>query len=66
MASKVFLFALSGNSTSSPCKMKLKDENGQHAILNDSTKSAAFGGGHDMYVDESIDIRKVRLKNRYN
>jgi hypothetical protein len=46
--------------------MKLKDENGQHAILNDSTKSAAFGGGHDMYVDESIDIRKVRLKNRYN
>ncbi len=50
-ANKAFLFVLSGNGISSPCKMKLKKPNGE-AILN-SEYGPAFGDG-DMRVTDSI------------
>ncbi|KAL3762250.1 hypothetical protein ACHAW5_007199 [Stephanodiscus triporus] len=52
-ANKGVLFALSGGGISSPCKMKLKDENDRNAIYNSSNRGPIFGAGHDMYVSSS-------------
>jgi hypothetical protein len=52
-ANKAFLFALSGGSISSPCKMKLKDANDERAIYCDSAYGPTFGADHDMYVSGS-------------
>ena len=49
VANKAFLFALSGDGISSPCKMKLKDSN-EHAIYCGKSCGPYFGNGHDMYV----------------
>eukprot|EP00986_Skeletonema_menzelii_P002384 scaffold647_cov150-Skeletonema_menzelii.AAC.31 len=52
-ANKAFLFALSGFGLSSPCKMKLKKEDDEHAIYNDSSLGPCFGSGVDMQVSDS-------------
>ena len=56
VANKAFLFALSGDGVSSPCKMKLKDANDARAINCDISFGPIFGNdnGCDMYVDGSI------------
>jgi hypothetical protein len=51
-ANKAFLFALLGSGISSPCKMKLKDDNSPFAIYDDSSFGPLFGGGHDMNVSD--------------
>jgi hypothetical protein len=53
VANKAFLFAISGIGISSPCKMKLKNENDQHAIWSHSRCGPTFGRGNDMIVDGS-------------
>ena len=50
VANKAFLFALSGDGISSPCKMKLMDANDIHAILCTNSCGPYFDGGDDMYV----------------
>ncbi|KAL3768632.1 hypothetical protein ACHAW5_004327 [Stephanodiscus triporus] len=52
-ANKAFLFALSGGGISSPCKMKLKNVENQHAIWNHSNYGPTFGAGNDMKVRDS-------------
>ena len=55
-ANKAFLFALSGDGVSSPCKMKLKNANDECAIRCASYYGPVFGNdkGEDMYVNGSI------------
>ena len=61
-ANQAFLFALSGDGISSPCKMKLQNANDIHAICCTSVYGPAFGNGHDMYVNESkVHLCKVGL-----
>ena len=48
VADKAFLFALSGSSVLSHCKMKLKIIKDPHAILCHQSFGPAFGVGHDM------------------
>ena len=52
-ATKAFLFALSGFGLpmGSPCKMKLKDEDDEHAMFNGSVFGPMFGSGNDVWVD---------------
>jgi hypothetical protein len=56
VANKAFLFALSGDGISSPCKMKLKNANDEYAIHCGSAYGPVFGNdnGCDMFVDGSI------------
>jgi hypothetical protein len=54
-ASKAFLFALSGDGISSPCKMKLKNANDEKAIYCAFGFGPAFGSGH------VVDGSNVRL-----
>jgi hypothetical protein len=69
MSNKAFLFALSGCGILSPCKMKLKDANDEHAIYCGKTHGGPiFGGGHDMHVYGSnvyLHPGKVMIKGRY-
>ena len=52
-ADKAFLFVLSGFDISSPCKMKLYDDEDNNAIYCDEDSGPTFGNGHDIIVDES-------------
>ena len=56
VANKAFLFALSGDGISSPCKMKLKDANDARAIYCDISFGPIFGNDNccDMVVNGSI------------
>jgi hypothetical protein len=57
VADKAFLFALSGKSIWSPCKMKLYEKKDPHAIFNSLGYGPAFGrgggNGCDMFVGGS-------------
>ena len=52
-ANKAFLFALSGNGITSPCKMKLKNPNDDYAVYHNAHLGPVFGCDNDMTVFES-------------
>ncbi|KAL7552051.1 hypothetical protein ACHAWF_015682 [Thalassiosira exigua] len=57
-ADKAFLFVLSGNDVTSPCKMKLKNGNDGNAVYHNSGYGPTFGGGNDLKVEGSyVDLR---------
>ena len=65
VANKAFLFALSGMGSSSPCKMKLKDADDEHAIFNGSHCGPSFGLRDDMQVRNDSQVH-INMGHSYH
>jgi len=56
--SKAFVIVLSGNDTTTPCKMKLMNANDPWAVYHSSSHGPTFGGGYDLQalVNSEADV----------
>ncbi|KAL7549023.1 hypothetical protein ACHAWF_014432 [Thalassiosira exigua] len=65
-ANKAFLFVLSGNDVTRPCKMTLKNANGGCAVYHESRYGPTFGSGFDLYVHGSDGHINLNLGHTYD